>query len=459
MQSSWSSASGQPPGHKEPEELAAKLACGNRPFQTLQGRCPLVGCGALHGGARDRRQGWAAIAPHRCVFLGAQAGRGWCDETSRCQPGFSSESYTFRVPRRELETGRVLGKVSFEGCTGRKRTVYLSDDTRFQVHTDGVVSVKRPLQLHGHERSFFIHAWDSARKKHSAKVIVQREGRGHSLHQHPVSDQPAGRAGCPICPHSDPYLPAGRMQPGALRTPAFAAGQGPRCDPHLSPALFPESHPGHKRQKRDWVIPPINCPENERGPFPKTLVQIKSNKDKETKVFYSITGQGADTPPVGVFIIERETGALKVTQPLDREEISNYTIFSHAVSAKGQPVEEPMEIIITVTDQNDNKPEFTQQVFTGSVEEGAKPGTSVMRVTATDADDSVNTYNGVPVYTIQEQIPAQPQAQMFTIDRDKGIISLIATGLDREVSAGVGKQRGSEQGRATRSNAEGGPRI
>uniref|UniRef100_K7FIR4 Cadherin-1 n=1 Tax=Pelodiscus sinensis TaxID=13735 RepID=K7FIR4_PELSI len=160
--------------------------------------------------------------------------------------------------------------------------------------------------------------------------------------------------------------------------------------------------------------------------------QIKSNLDKEMKVFYSITGQGADTPPVGVFIIERETGALKVTQPLDREEISNYTLFSHAVSANGLPVEDPMEIIITVTDQNDNKPEFTQQVFTGSVEEGAKPGTSVMQVTATDADDSVNTYNGVPVYTIQEQIPAQPQAQMFTIDRDKGIISLIATGLDRE---------------------------
>uniref|UniRef100_K7GEZ1 Cadherin domain-containing protein n=1 Tax=Pelodiscus sinensis TaxID=13735 RepID=K7GEZ1_PELSI len=232
-----------------------------------------------------------------------------------------------------------LSAVSFEGCTGRKRTVYLSDDTRFQVHTDGVVSVKRPLQLHGHERSFFIHAWDSARKKHSAKVIVQREGRGHSLHQHPGEDT------------------AGSCPPGRA----------------LAPGPHKESHPGHKRQKRDWVIPPINCPENERGPFPKTLVQIKSNKDKETKVFYSITGQGADTPPVGVFIIERETGALKVTQPLDREEISNYTIFSHAVSAKGQPVEEPMEIIITVTDQNDNKPEFTQQVFTGSVEEGAKP--------------------------------------------------------------------------------------
>uniref|UniRef100_A0A8C0H8B6 Cadherin-1 n=1 Tax=Chelonoidis abingdonii TaxID=106734 RepID=A0A8C0H8B6_CHEAB len=240
-----------------------------------------------------------------------------------------------------------LSAVSFQGCAGRNRTAYLSDDTHFKVHTDGV-------------------------------------------------DSPAN------------------AQTDIL--------------------IFPESHPSRKRQKRDWVIPPINCPENERGPFPKQLVQIKSNKDKETKVFYSITGQGADTPPVGVFIIERETGQLKVTQPLDREDISHYTLFSHAVSANGVPVEDPMEIIITVSDQNDNKPQFTQNIFTGSIEEGAKPGTSVMQVTATDADDSVNTYNGVIAYSILQQIPEQPHREMFTINSETGVISVIATGLDREVT-------------------------
>lgn len=34
-----------------------------------------------------------------------------------------------------------------------------------------------------------------------------------------------------------------------------------------------------------------------------------------------------------------------------------------------------MEIIITVTDQNDNRPVFTQKVFYGRIEENAKPGT------------------------------------------------------------------------------------
>ena len=35
-----------------------------------------------------------------------------------------------------------------------------------------------------------------------------------------------------------------------------------------------------------------------------------------------------------------------------------------------------MEIIITVADQNDNRPIFTQAVFNGTVLEGAEPGES-----------------------------------------------------------------------------------
>ncbi|XP_065755135.1 cadherin-1 isoform X2 [Phocoena phocoena] len=315
-----------------------------------------------------------------------------CQEPESCNPGFGAESYTFTVPRLHLERGRVLGRVSFEGCTGLPKTVYVSDDTRFKVGTDGVVTVTRPLHLHHPEMSFLVHAWDSTRRKLSTKVTLKAVVHHHHHHHH--HDSPSG------------------TQREVL--------------------TFPSSHHGLRRQKRDWVIPPISCPENEKGPFPKALVQIKSNREKETKVFYSITGQGADTPPLHVFIIERETGWLKVTEPLDREDIAKYILFSHAVSSDGQAIEEPMEIVITVTDQNDNKPEFTQEVFRGSVMEGALPGTSVMEVSATDADDDVNTYNAAIAYTILSQEPTLPHNKMFTINRDTGVISVLTTGLDRE---------------------------
>ncbi|KAF0884172.1 CADH1 protein, partial [Crocuta crocuta] len=330
------------------------------------------------------------VLPWFHTFSLLQVTSGLCQEPEPCRPGFGADSYTFTVPRRHLERGRVLGRVSFEGCTGQPRTAYFSDDTRIKVGTNGVVTVKRPLQLHKPEMSFLVHAWDSSRRKLSTKITLKAAGHHHHHHHDTVS---------------------------GTQTEVLT---------------FPNPQHGLRRQKRDWVIPPISCPENEKGPFPKNLVQIKSNRDKEIKVFYSITGQGADTPPVGVFVIERETGWLKVTEPLDREQIAKYMLYSHAVSSNGEAIEDPMEIVITVTDQNDNKPEFTQQVFEGSVPEGALPGTSVMQVTATDADDDENTYNAAIAYTILSQEPPLPESAMFTINRETGVISVVTTGLDRE---------------------------
>ncbi|NXM81661.1 CADH1 protein, partial [Oenanthe oenanthe] len=284
-----------------------------------------------------------------------------------------------------------LSPVNFEDCGESRRAAFLPDDTRFKMSRDGIVFATRPLQLQHRDITFAVHTWDATGKKHSAKVTLRRRRHQHRHHERMQQD----------------------MVPDVL--------------------IFPEHGHGLRRQKRDWIIPPSNCPENDKGPFPKQLVQIKSNKDKETKVFYSITGQGADTIPVGVFIIERETGWLEVTEPLDREEKDKYVLYSHAVSANGQPLEDPMEIIITVTDQNDNRPIFTQQVFVGYIEENAKPGTSVMTVNATDADDAINVNNGIIGYSIISEEPKGAQ-RMFTINAEKGIISVIGTGLDRETT-------------------------
>ncbi|XP_062997478.1 B-cadherin-like [Elgaria multicarinata webbii] len=326
------------------------------------------------------------LAPLLLLFLQVSALLG--ARTSPCPA--ASERVVFTVPDGELSRGQALGQVQFSDCHGRKLASYGTEDERFRVLADGTVVVRSHTQLHGQEQTFAVHAWDSTGTKISAWVTVQNKGR-----------------------------PSSKEEPDP-------ANEGTKV------LRFPSAKPGLKRQKRDWVIPPIRVPENERGPFPKNLVQIKSNRDKETKIFYSITGQGADTPPEGVFTIEKETGWMKVTQPLDREHIDKYHLLSHAVSENGKPVEEPMDIIVTVTDQNDNRPQFTQEVFKGSVLEGATPGTSVMEVSATDADDAIETYNGVIAYSIVSQEPKEPHPQMFAINRATGAISVIASGLDRE---------------------------
>ncbi|XP_078526137.1 cadherin-1-like isoform X2 [Lissotriton helveticus] len=322
-----------------------------------------------------------------CFLL--QVGRG-LGEGTLCKPGFKPENYTFAVNKRGLEFGTVLGKVTFDDCLGSNNVLYLSEEEELAVQSDGIVFVNQDIHLHGHKRIFSIFAWADSDKMFSTTITLKRESHHHHKKSHHAK-------------HSEPQV-----------------------------MYFPKSQQGLHRRKRDWVIPPIKVSENERGPFPKKLVQIKSNMDKETKVFYSITGQGADTPPEGIFTIERSTGQLYVTRPLDREAVDKYTLFSHAVSVNGKPVEDPMEIIIKVTDQNDNSPVFTEAIFEGEVPEGSQPGTSVMQVNATDADDSEDTYNGVVTYKIVNQEPKLPNDMMFTINKDNGVISVISTGLDHE---------------------------
>ena len=42
-----------------------------------------------------------------------------------------------------------------------------------------------------------------------------------------------------------------------------------------------QSSNGLRRQKRDWVIPPINVPENSRGPVPQQLVRVSGGPPAE----------------------------------------------------------------------------------------------------------------------------------------------------------------------------------
>ncbi|XP_030060501.1 B-cadherin [Microcaecilia unicolor] len=317
-----------------------------------------------------------------CLLL--QVGRG-LRATEPCEPGFSSDIYTFPVDRSRLESGMKLGKVHFRDCQGLVKPQYVVGDPHFGVSADGTLLVKMPTTLRERGLSFPVSSYENSGKTFSTLVTVESKG----------------------------YLPV-------QKDAAFLV------------LTFPESSHGLRRRKRDWVVPPIAVSENERGVFPKHLVQIRSNNDGQTKIFYSLTGQGADAPPEGVFIIDRLTGEINVTKSLDREDISRYVLLSHAVSENGKPVEAPMDIIIKVTDQNDNRPEFTQKLFKGSVREGALPGTAVMEVSATDLDDAELTDNGIIAYSIANQEPKEPADHMFTINSETGLISVIASGLDRE---------------------------
>ncbi|NXM83449.1 CADH4 protein, partial [Oenanthe oenanthe] len=292
--------------------------------------------------------------------------------------------------------------VKFNNCAGNKGVRYQTNSLDVKVRADGTLVAAQPLQLPPKQLVLLVTAWDP-QSLASWEAVVRFLVADKSQHN---GHKPKGRkavAGELVQQQSDTLLPWRQHQ----------------------------SHSGLRRQKRDWVIPPINVPENSRGPFPQQLVRIRSDKDKEIHIRYSITGVGADQPPMEVFNIDPVSGRMYVTRPMDREERASYHLRAHAVDMNGNKVENPIDLYIYVIDMNDNRPEFINQVYNGSVDEGSKPGTYVMTVTANDADDGT-TANGMVRYRIVTQTPQSPSQNMFTINSETGDIVTVAAGLDRE---------------------------
>ncbi|CAO2577390.1 Cdh4 [Lemmus lemmus] len=335
-----------------------------------------------------------------------------------CKAGFSEEDYTALISPNVLEGEKLLRaqvwshllgawrqsegqRVKFSSCLGTKGTQYETNSLDFKVGADGTVFATRELKIPSEQVAFTVTArerqtaeqWDAM-----VRLLVAQTSSPHSGHK---------------------------------------KGKTVDLDPSQSPkdTLLPwpqhQSSSGLRRQKRDWVIPPINVPENSRGPFPQQLVRIRSDKDNDIPIRYSITGVGADQPPMEVFSIDSMSGRMYVTRPMDREERASYHLRAHAVDMNGNKVENPIDLYIYVIDMNDNRPDFINQVYNGSVDEGSKPGTYVMTVTANDADDST-TANGMVRYRIVTQTPQSPSQNMFTINSETGDIVTVAAGLDRE---------------------------
>lgn len=74
---------------------------------------------ASRGGGRSGVSVWAGGDPLKSpgprTFRLPQVPSRLCQEPEPCRPGFGAESYTFTVPRRHLERGRVLGRGELRG--------------------------------------------------------------------------------------------------------------------------------------------------------------------------------------------------------------------------------------------------------------------------------------------------------------------------------------------------------
>ncbi|XP_066439533.1 cadherin-8 [Eleutherodactylus coqui] len=178
------------------------------------------------------------------------------------------------------------------------------------------------------------------------------------------------------------------------------------------------------RSKRGWVWNQMFVLEEFSGPEPILVGRLHTDLDPGvSKIKYILSGEGAGT----IFVINDKTGDIHAMKRLDREEKAEYTLTAQAVDRDtNKPLEPPSEFIIKVQDINDNAPEFLNGPYHATVPEMSLVGTSVTRVTATDADDPVYGNSAKLVYSILEGQP------YFSIEPHTAIIKTALSNMDRE---------------------------
>ncbi|XP_044210475.1 protocadherin Fat 4 [Thunnus albacares] len=151
-----------------------------------------------------------------------------------------------------------------------------------------------------------------------------------------------------------------------------------------------------------------------------TLVAVVSAESlrAEPISFYLSSGNFDDT-----FHVEQLSGALTVESPLDYENKKEFTLLIEGRDSGSPPFSSFAEIHISISDVNDNFPQFTQVEYRCEVFENSPPSW-VCDVLAIDADSGSFS-------TVQYNITEGNTDNAFTIDPENGMLSTTGS-LDRE---------------------------
>lgn len=130
--------------------------------------------------------------------------------------------------------------------------------------------------------------------------------------------------------------------------------------------------------------------------------------------------------PFGLNATKKDGGyilKLVLRRILNREQINSYQVSIVAYDGGLNPNSGTLSVTVEVTDDNDNSPVFTQSVYEAKVREGVKMGTSVLRVSASDADEGKNAeirYHFSPTQSDLDEIK-----KIFAINDTSGDVLVV----------------------------------
>ena len=147
------------------------------------------------------------------------------------------------------------------------------------------------------------------------------------------------------------------------------------------------------RSKRDASGPPLlfvrdsynaSVLENKYNGTFVTLVSIDDPEGIAINPEFSLLGDDVD-----VFTVA-SPGIIRTSRPLDREEKSDYEVTVTVLAGDNREYFDLAKVFITIKDENDNAPQFLQDIYHVTVDEIASANTSIITLLAIDADEGLN---------------------------------------------------------------------
>ncbi|KAJ8404690.1 hypothetical protein AAFF_G00335530 [Aldrovandia affinis] len=166
----------------------------------------------------------------------------------------------------------------------------------------------------------------------------------------------------------------------------------------------------------------LEVPENQEPVQLFTLRATDQDAGASGEVGYRITAGD----PAGDFRLDRSSGVLSTSRPLDRERKGRYALTVVAQDRGSPALSSTATVEVTVLDVNDNSPRFESPGYTVEVPEDAAVGSLVLEVMASDEDEGSN---GQVLYSLSSDAGGA-----FVIDKDTGRVT-VAMALDREKRA------------------------
>nr|XP_023822931.1 protocadherin-16-like [Salvelinus alpinus] len=163
----------------------------------------------------------------------------------------------------------------------------------------------------------------------------------------------------------------------------------------------------------------LEVPENMEAVELFTLRATDLDTGDSGEMTYKIT----TGDPSGDFRVDRKSGVLSTSRPLDRERRARYSLTVTALDGGSPALSSTATVEVTLLDVNDHSPQFTSPSYTADLSEDVSIGSRVLEVSATDLDQGSNSQ---VLYFL-----SLGSQGMFIIDQHTGHV-ITAAPLDRE---------------------------